>query len=179
MESMNHLPARVIPNIARLAILVLIAIASISCGPQLIEGRPPFIGISGMQLTGDTLSADFRISNQNEVAMNIEFIDITVTVNEVELASEQRTAQLAIDANSAEEVTVREFPEASTRDLLASLEARDVASLPFSLVGSVRTREDGTLRFEQKGHLYPVPGKPGFFRSAVTQAEGLRREDKL
>lgn len=179
MESMNHLPVRIIPNTARLATLVLVAFACVSCGPQVIEGRPPFIGISGMQLVDDTLSADFRISNQNGVAMNIEFMDITVTVNEVELASEQRTFQLAIDANSAEEVKVKEFPETPTRDLLASLEAREVASLPFSLVGSVRTREDGTLRFEQKGHLYPVPGKPGFFRSAVTQAEGLRREDKL
>jgi len=95
------------------------------------------------------------------------------------LASEQRALQLAIDANSAEEVQVREFPQAPTRDLLASLENREVASLPFSLRGSVRTLEDGTLRFEQKGHLYPVPGKPGFFRSAVTQAEELRREEKL
>ena len=59
---------------------------------------------------------------------------------------------------------------------LASLENREVKSLPFTLQGSVRTLEDGILRFEQKGHLYPVPGKPGFFRSAVTQAEQLRHE---
>jgi LEA14-like dessication related protein len=179
MESMNHLPDRTTSNTAWLATLILAAAACVSCGPQVIEGRPPFIGISSMQLVGETLSADFRISNQNEVAMNIDFMDITVRVNEVELASEQRAFQLAIDANSSEEVQVREFPEASTRDLLASLEAREVTSLPFSLTGSVRTREDGTLRFEQKGHLYPVPGKPGFFRSAVTQAEELRREDDL
>jgi hypothetical protein len=166
-------------NTAWLATLVLVAIASVSCGRQVIEGRPPFIGISGMKLTEDALSADFRISNQNEVAMNIESMDITVTVNAAELVSEQRALQMAIDANSAEEVQVREFPGTPTRDLLASLEAREVASLPFSLTGSVQTREDGTLRFEQKGHLYPVPGKPGFFRSAVTQAEELRREDKL
>jgi hypothetical protein len=179
MESMNHLPVRIAPNTAWLATLVLVAFCCASCGPQVIEGRPPFIGISGMQLADDTLSADFRITNQNGVAMNIEAIDIVVMVNEVELASEQRALQLAIDANSAEEVQVREFPQAPTRDLLASLENREVASLPFSLRGSVRTLEDGTLRFEQKGHLYPVPGKPGFFRSAVTQAEELRREDKL
>ena len=179
MDSMNPPPVRIIPNTAWLTALVLVSIACVSCGPQVIEGRPPFIGISGMQLADDSLSADFRISNQNGVAMNIEFIDITVKVNEVELAGEQRALQLAIDANSAEEVTVREAPEASIRDLLASLETHEVASLPFSLTGSVRTREDGTLRFEQKGHLYPVPGKPGYFRSAVTQAEELRREDKL
>jgi hypothetical protein len=164
---------------ARLALLLLTVAACASCGPQLIEGRPPFIGISGMHLDGDALSADFRISNQNDVPMNIDAIDIEVTVNGAELASEKRQLKLAIDANSAEEIHVEKRPDRFTRDLLASLENREVNSLPFRLQGSVSTRESGRLRFEQKGHLYPVPGKPGFFRSAVTQAEELRREEKL
>lgn len=176
MEFMNRSPLGRIPNSALLMAMLLAVVLGASCGPQVIEGRPPFIGISGMQLAGDTLHADFRVANQNGVAMNIEAIDITVTVNEVELASEKREFKLSIDANSTEEVQVEEFPEAATRNLLASLENREVKSLPFTLQGSVRTLEDGILRFEQKGHLYPVPGKPGFFRSAVTQAEQLRHE---
>jgi hypothetical protein len=179
MQIMNRTYSRWSARPARLALLLLAIAACVSCGPQVIEGRPPFIGISGMHLVEDTLSADFRISNQNGVPMNIEAIDLEVAINGAELASENRQLKLAIDANSAEEIHVEKLPEAFTRDLLASLENREVKSLPFSLKGSVRTLESGRLRFEQKGHLYPVPGKPGFFRSAVTQAEELRREEKL
>jgi len=176
---MNPIPDRSAPTVAWLSVLMTMALALASCGPQVISGRPPFIGISAMQLEGEALSADFRIANQNELAMNISAVDITVTVNGIELASEQREVALAIAANSSEELRVREFPAAASRDLLASLENREIDSLSFDLRGSVRTLEDGVLRFEQKGHLYPVPGKPGFFRSAVTQAEELRRADKL
>jgi hypothetical protein len=150
-----------------------------ACGPNVIEGRPPFIGISGMHLQGDTLAADFRIDNQNGVAMNIQAIEITVTVNEVTLTRDNRDHDLSIDANSSEELRVERLPDEFTRGLLASLENHEVPSLPFQLAGRVLTQEDGYLRFEQKGHLYPVPGKPGYFRSAVTQAEELRREDPL
>ena len=157
--------------------LVVLVFGVASCGSSVIEGRPPFIGISAMQLADGKLSADFRISNQNDVAMTIQAIDITITIDDVELVRENRDLQLTIDANSAEEVLVEELPEDFTRDLLQSLERGAVNSLPFSLRGRVRTLEDGYLRFEQKGHLYPVPGKPGYFRSAVTQAQELRREE--
>jgi hypothetical protein len=178
MECMNRTPAGAVSLLARLG-AVLIAATSAACGPQVIEGRPPFIGISAMQLVGETLSASFRISNENGVPMDIEAIDIEVTVNDVVLARENKAFKLAIDANSAEEIHVDELPGPATRELLLSLENREVASLPFSLQGNVRTLADGVLRFEQKGHLYPVPGKPGEFRSAVTQADELRREKEL
>jgi hypothetical protein len=179
MELLNISKARHVRNAARLAILLLSAWVCLSCASGVIEGRPPFVGISGMNLAGDMLSTDFRVSNQNEVAMDIESIDITVTVDSVELASESRDLQLSVDANSAEEVQVRQSPGAAALDLLVSLQSGDVKSLPFDLRGSVRTQADGVLRFEHKGHLYPVPGKPGFFRSAVTQAEELRRTNEL
>ena len=40
-----------------------------------------------------------------------------------------------------------------------------------------RYAEDGYLAFAHKGHLYPVPGRPNQFRSAVTQAKGLTRDE--
>ena len=159
-----------------LGVLLATVLAVTACGPQVIKGRPPFISISSMSLSGDTLSADFDISNQNGVPMTISMIDITVTVNEVTLARENRDFQLTIDANSTEEVHVEELPNEFTQNLLASLASGEVKSLPFDLKGRVLTAEDGYLSYEQRGHLYPVPGKPGHFRSAVTQAKGLRRD---
>jgi len=176
MEFMNRAPLPGIPELARLAALLLLVMAGAACGHRVIEDRPPFVGISGMVLSDDRLSIAFRIANQNELAMNVKAIDITVTVDGMDLVHEDREVQLSIDANSAEELRVEELPAPATRDLLASLEAGEIMSLPFGLEGSVLTQESGTLRFEQKGHLYPVPGKPGAFRSAVTQAEELRRE---
>lgn len=162
-----------------LPLLLPLVLLCAACGPQVIKGRPPFIGISGMSLQDDTLAADFRVDNQNGVEMNIQTIEITVTINDVTLTGENRDYPLSIDANSSEELRVERPLDESARRLLASLEDREVRSLAFELAGRVRTREDGYLRFEHKGHLYPVPGKPGHFRSAVTQSERLRREDPL
>jgi len=150
-----------------------------SCGPNIIKGRPPFISISSMSLIDQRLSAEFDIRNQNGVPMTISMVDITVTVNDVELTRENREFDLLIGANSAEEVKVEELPDEFTRDLLESLSNKEVKSLPFDLKGRVRTAEDGFLAFSHRGHLYPVPGKPGYFRSAVTRSEGLRREEEF
>ena len=164
------------------ALLLFLAVSmavTTSCGPNIIKGRPPFISISSMSLIDERLSAEFDIRNQNGVPMTISMIDIAVTVNEVELTRENRAFDLQIGANSAEEVSVEELPDEFTRELLESLSNKEVKSLPFDLKGRVRTVEDGFLAFSHKGHLYPVPGKPGYFRSAVTRSEGLRREEEF
>lgn len=165
-----------------LPFLLLTAIFCISCGPQVIKGRSPFISISGMSLTESKLSTDFDIRNQNGIPMTIDKIDkidITVTVNDVDFARENRSFDMIIGANSAEQVHVEELPDAGRQALLESLEKGEVKSLPFDLKGRVHTVEDGYLTFEQKGYLYPVPGRPGDFRATVTQAQGLRREEKF
>jgi len=161
---------------ARLALLILLTVACVACGPQVIKGRSPFISISGMSLVDERLSAEFDIRNQNGVPMTIDMVDIIVTVNDVELARENRSFDLLVDANSAEEIVVEELPDDFTKSLLESLGNREVKSLPFELDGRVHTVEDGYLSFAHKGHLYPVPGKPGYFRSAATRSKGLQRD---
>lgn len=158
----------------------LLTVAGLAaCGPDVIKGRPPFIGISGMSLQGERLSVDFRVSNQNGVPMTIQAYELAMSVDDVVLVRENRPYELAIDANSAEELQVERDPGEAARELLVALDQRERPSLPFTLSGRVRTLEDGFLSFEHKGHLYPVPGRPGHFRSAVTQARELRREDDL
>lgn len=164
---------RIVPAVLLVLTMSLLA----SCGPSIIKGRPPFISISGMSLEGDTLSADFDISNQNGIPMTIDSIDITVTVNDVELTRYNSDFKLTIDTNSTEEVNVEKLPDDFTQSLLASLDKGDLNSLPFDLQGRVHTVEDGFLNFAHKGYLYPVPGKPSHYRSAVTHAKGLRREE--
>lgn len=159
--------------------VLLLTFVMAGCGPNVIKGRPPFISISGMSLDDGELSAVFDISNQNGVPMSITSIDITVTVRDAEITRYNQDFQLVIDTNSTEEVSVDKLPDDFTQTLLASLDKGDLNSLPFDLKGRVNTVEDGFLNFENTGYLYPVPGKPGHYRSAVTQSKGLRREDRL
>jgi LEA14-like dessication related protein len=180
MEVYKYLNSRTwSPAFARLLFTLLVVTVIVSCASEIIKGRPPFISISGMSLVDEKLSADFDIRNQNGVPMTIDMIDITVKVNDVELARDNRDFDLVIGANSAEEVHVEELPDEFTRSLLDSLDSGEVKSLGFDLKGRVHTLEDDYLSFAHKGYLYPVPGKPGYFRSAVTQARGLHREEQF
>lgn len=164
---------------ARILCLLLVAAFCFSCAPQVIKGRPPFITVSGMSLVNDRLSAEFDIRNENGIPMTIDRVNITMTVNDTVLAKKNSKFDLRIDANSVELVRVEELPDNFERSLLKSLESGEVKSLPFDLKGKVHTVEDGDLAFAHKGYLYPVPGKPGYFRSAVTRAQGLQREEKI
>ena len=158
-------------------LLLLIILACSACGSNIIHGRPPFISISKLSLQGDHLSVDFNISNPNGEAMNIDRIEITVRVEEADLTRYNEDLNLTIGANSTEVIEVEQFPDALVQDLLVSLMDFEIPNLPFRLEGRVHTEEDGFLRFKHKGHLYPVPGKPGRFRSATIQSSRIRQDD--
>lgn len=160
-------------------LLALVLLAATACGPKVIKGRPPFVSISGMTLFDGSLTTRYDLSNQNGAEMTIDRVRISVRVSTSELTRYESRDRLVIDANSTEEISHRERPPEFTETLLRSLETGEIDSLSFDLEGYVQTLEDGELRFEQKGYLYRVPGRPGQFRSAVTQANELIREDPL
>ena len=172
-------PLRRPPGLLYSCLLAGILLAVAACGPKVIEGRPPFVGISGMTLTDGALTTRYDISNQNGVEMTIERARITVNVSTSELTRYEGNSRLVIDANSTEEISTRETPSDFTETLLRSLENGELDSLSFDLEGRIQTLEDGELRIAQKGYLYRVPGRPGQFRSAVTQANELIRDDRL
>lgn len=155
----------------------LMMLVCAACGPNIIKGRPPFISISSLNLEDQQLTAIFTVSNQNGEPMDIEGIDIRVQVEDTELTKYNKDFKLTIGANSAEDVTVEQLPDDFTKDLLGSLESGDLISLPFELDGRVNTIADGILKFSNKGHLYPVPGRPGHFRSATTHSNRIDGED--
>ena len=180
MGSMNRtIPRLKLNRLLAWGLLAGIFLATSGCGPDIIKGRPPFVGISGMSLQDGALTTRYDISNQNGAEMTINRIVIEVSVNAAELTRYERASQLVVDANSTEEISTREVPAEFTTTLLRSLESGAIDSLSFDLAGRVQTVEDGELRFEQKGYLYRVPGRPGQFRSAVTQANELIRDDRI
>lgn len=158
------------------AMLLIAAVLAGSCGPKVIKGRPPFTDISGMHLDDGTLAADFGIRNRNGVGMNIDRMEFVMRVEQTELLSYEDQSSLEIPANGTEKVHIEAAASESASERLRSLEQGQVSNLPFVLEGGVHTLEDGYLAFEQKGHLYPVPGRPGRFRSTVAYSKELRRE---
>lgn len=155
----------------------LLLLVCAACGPSIIKGRPPFISISSLNLSGQQLTAVFTVSNQNGEPMEIEGIDIRVQLDDAELTRYNEAFKLTVGANSAEDVTVEDLSDEFTQELLVSLEDGDLISLPFELDGQVNTIADGILKFRNKGHLYPVPGRPGQFRSATTHSSRIDGED--
>jgi hypothetical protein len=95
-------------------------------------------------------------------------------VRDVELTHYVNDFKLTVDPNTTEEVSLDELPDINARQQLMELESGVVSSLPFSLEGRVHTARDGYLTFKNQGHLYPVPGRPGQFRSASSRAREQR-----
>ena len=114
----------------------------------------------------------FDVYNINEVEMVIDSIEVTVLVDNSQIARHSGALQLTVGPNTTEEIPVSQRPEDRARQLLTELETGVKASLPFSLQGRVHTRDDGYMAFEHEGHLYPVPGRPGQFRSTSTRTRG-------
>jgi hypothetical protein len=104
--------------------------------------------------------------NLNGVDLDIKSIDFRLTVNENEdeLFVYNGPVDTNIVANGTETWSVEVVESESSRKLLDSLENGEIKSLPYALKGSVNSKDDGTLRFEYEGHIYPLPGKPGHFR---------------
>jgi LEA14-like dessication related protein len=144
------------------------------CGPKQVKGQAPFVSISSMTVEQQSLSASFDIRNINDVEMVIDSIDLTIKVADTELTKYVNDFSLTIDPNTTEEVALNDLPDSTARELLIELEKDEVVSLPFSLEGRLHTLSDGYLRFKHEGHLYPVPGRPGQYRSASSRTRERR-----
>jgi len=114
----------------------------------------------------NNISLQVSMRNLNGVDLDIKSIDLRLTVNENEddLFVYNGPVDTNIVANGTETWSVEVEESESSRALLNSLENGDIKSLPYALKGSVVSKDDGTLRFEYEGHIYPLPGKPGHFR---------------
>jgi hypothetical protein len=104
--------------------------------------------------------------NLNGVDLDVMSIDFRLTVNEGEdeLFVYNGPVETNIVANGTETWSVDVVESEASRVLLNSLENGEIKSLPYALKGSVTSKNDGKLRFEYEGHIYPLPGKPGHFR---------------
>jgi len=145
--------------------LVFLAIMlSAACGAKIIRGAAPLVRMNELSHQNDTITLQLSMRNINGVQLDVQSIDFSLTVDDDELFSYQGPANTNIVANGTETWSVEIEESQSSRDLLDSLENGEVKSLPYTLKGSISSTDDGTLRFNYEGHLYPRPGRPGYFR---------------
>ena len=137
-----------------------------ACGSQVVRGASPMVRMTELSHEDNKLSLQLNMRNLNGVDLDIESIDFSLKVNdnEDELFVYNGPVDTNIVANGTESWTVEVEESEASRELLNSLESGDIQSLPYTLKGSVISKDEGKLRFEYEGHIYPLPGKPGHFR---------------
>lgn len=149
-----------------LSLLMAVVLLSTACGAKVIRGAAPMVRMTELSHQDSNISLQVTMRNLNGVDLNIKSIDFRLTVNEneEELFVYNGPVDTNIVANGTETWSVEVEESATSRELLNSLENGDINSLPYALKGSVTSENEGTLRFEYEGHIYPLPGKPGHFR---------------
>jgi hypothetical protein len=149
-----------------LSLLLLVVLLCSACGTQIIRGASPLVRMTELSHQDNNISLQLSMRNLNGVNLDITSIDFRLTVNEDEdeLFVYSGPVDTNIVANGTETWSVEVVESKASRELLNSLESGDIKSLPYALKGSVSSKDEGTLRFEYEGHIYPLPGKPGHFR---------------
>lgn len=147
-------------------LMLLTALLCVACGSKLIRGESPVIRITELDHADNLINLHLSIRNLNGVDLNVKTIDFRLTVNEneEELVAYSGPVAINITANGIESWSVESKESDTGRKLLNQLENGDIMSLPYHLKGSISSADEGNLRFEYDGHLYPLPGKPGHFR---------------
>lgn len=147
-----------------IALLAMAILLSSACGNKLIRGASPMVRMAELSHKDNTISLQISMRNLNGVDLDVLAADMTILTEDGELFSYRGNVNINIAANGTESWSVDVVESESTKQLLDQLEQGEIKSLPYSLKGSVTSREDGLLRFEYEGHIYPLPGRPGHFR---------------
>lgn len=149
-----------------LTLLALVVLLCAACGTKLVRGESPLIRMTELSHQGNNISLQVNIRNVNGVDLSIQSIDFSLTVNENkdQLFVYNGPVNTNIVANGTESWSVEVKESEASRKLLDSLQNGEIKSLPYTMKGSITSKDDGTLRFEYEGHIYPLPGKPGHFR---------------
>jgi hypothetical protein len=145
-------------------LLSLAMVLSAACGAKLVRGASPMVRMTELSHQDDVITLQLNMRNLNGVDIDIRNIDFKLAVDDDELFTYNGPVDTNIVANGIETWSVEVEESKTSRTLLDSLQNGEVKSLPYTLEGSITTVDEGKLRFEYEGHIYPLPGRPGHFR---------------
>ena len=159
------IPERVLQaKLMRLALVPLIILGLGACGAGQVRDESPMVRVSEVSNLDDGITVQLSIRNVNDEALDIRAISFELTSDDEPFLAWDGPSMVNIAARGTETWSVGISASASGRTLLDSLQQGSIKSLPYTLEGSVENVVGKTLRFEAVGHLYPLPGRPGYFR---------------
>ena len=147
-----------------LMLFILAMMFLTACGAKIIRGASPMVRMTELSHQDNNITLELSMRNLNGVALDILNINFSLSMSDDELFTYNGPVDTSIVANGTETWSVEVVESQASLELLNTLESGDVKSLPYTLKGSITTRDDGTLRFAHEGHIYPLPGRPGHFR---------------
>ncbi len=150
-------------NLARLALVLLIAMLSACGGREIKRVNPPQVSIQKLELqSGRHIVMDLRVHNHSDVPMRIAGLDLGLQLASREATRIELSPDINVSPHTAEIVAFRFQPG---DDIAAAFERALQSGITYRLRGEVRSsepRRTDTVEFD--GRLNPVPGKPGEFR---------------
>lgn len=145
--------------------LIMLALPVLNgCSSHAVRGIPPFVQINGLAVEPQGLTLDLGVRNANSLLLEIQRIEFSLALNEADIASYDAASKVTISANGTENLRFSLPADSTGSRLLSELESGDRQSLEYTLEGLFTVVEDGDMKFRRKGHIYPVPGRPGQFR---------------
>jgi hypothetical protein len=154
----------VLKNLLGLGLILLMTLMITACGAKVVRGASPMVRMIELSHEGNQITLELSMRNLNGVELEVQNIDFSLSVSDEQLFVYRGPVETNIVANGTETWSVNVEESRTSLDLLNTLQNGDVKSLPYALEGSVISKDDGTLRFEHDGHIYPLPGRPGHFR---------------
>lgn len=145
--------------------LFLLALPVLSaCSSHGVRGVPPFVQVNGLFIDHQDLSLDLGVTNANSVLLDVQQIEFSLKLDHTDLSIYKAASNATVTANGTENLRFSLPASSAGSKLLSELENGDRRSLEYTLEGVMTVVEDGAMKFKRKGHLYPVPGRPGQFR---------------
>lgn len=150
--------------IFRLAVAFVLVSGLTACGAKAVRGESPFLKINALRLDQDTVHVDLGLRNINDEPLEIDNIDFVLTSRDTVIADFNAPRRASVIANGSETLRFDLPASRAGAGLLNGLQDGDIESLPYLVEGSIRTVEGKNLDLKGRGHIYPVPGRPGQFR---------------
>lgn len=128
----------------------------------------PATSVQQLSVNADgSWSVDMRVHNYSSVAMQLDRLDVTLTIAGQPAGTLQDAPGVRIGPESADVVTIAHVPPATARMALADALAGN-RSVDYQLGGTLQaTPESGNLRqfpVKRDSRLSPVPGLAGVLR---------------
>ena len=148
-----------------IGILVLLtALALSACASRGARGQAPFVQVNSLSVLEHTLTLDLGVRNVNSEPFSIEHIEFSIMVRDTGLAVYNAASRANLIANGSETLRFELAANPAGLALLTALQHGELDSLEYALEGVFQLTENAEMKFQHKGHLYQVPGRPGQFR---------------